>query len=168
MKVLSIIFGVLMAILGISLTFTPLMTYLSSGYYLAIMLSVYGIIGIINGITKKEFKLNFVFAVLSVIAGILLIALPGFVVLTDAALVYCMAVWFIIEGAVGIVNSVQLKKANDKKWGWILAFGIIGLIVGVYSLFHPILTAFALGVLIGIYFIQAGLNLVLAAFVDKD
>ena len=168
MKVLSVIFGVLMAILGISLTFTPLRTFMSSGYYLAIMLVVYGSIGIINAITSKKYNLNFVLSIIGFIGGLLLFALPRFILLTDAILVYSMSVWFIFEGVVGIINSLRLKKNSSKKWGWVLALGIIGVIVGIYSIFHPLLSAVAMGVLIGIYFVQSGLTLALAAFSDKE
>lgn len=168
MKVLSAVLGVLMAILGISLTFTPLRTFMSSGYYLAIMLVVYGTIGIIKAVTSKKYSLGFVLSILSFIGGILLFALPQFIVLTDAILVYSMSVWFIFEGVVGIINSLRLKKNNSKKWGWVLALGIIGLIVGIYSVFHPLLSAIAMGVLIGIYFVQSGLTMALNAFSDDD
>ena len=45
MTVLSIILGVLLIIGGFSCMFTPLATFLSTGYFLAIMLLVYGAYG---------------------------------------------------------------------------------------------------------------------------
>lgn len=163
MKVLSIIMGIIMAILGISLAATPILTFMATGYYLAILLLIYGILGIIGAIVVKKYGVGFVFSIISTIAGIAMIALPGMIVVTDFMLVYCMAVWFILQGVIGIFNSITAKKLGSKVWGWGLAFGIIGVIVGIYSFCHPFITAATLGILISIYFIQAGINMIIAA-----
>ena len=48
MSVLSIVFGILLVICGFACMFTPLATFLSTGYYLLILLLVYGIFGIVR------------------------------------------------------------------------------------------------------------------------
>ena len=48
MTVLTIILGVLMIFFGIFMMCTPLATFLSAGYFLGIMMFVYGIAGIIR------------------------------------------------------------------------------------------------------------------------
>ncbi|MBR0027844.1 MAG: DUF308 domain-containing protein, partial [Clostridia bacterium] len=59
MKVLMVILGVLMAILGATCFFTPVMTWAGVEFtaitITAIMMIVYGIAGIIKAISDKEY-----------------------------------------------------------------------------------------------------------------
>ncbi|MBR6259615.1 MAG: hypothetical protein IKR21_05325, partial [Oscillospiraceae bacterium] len=47
-----------------------------------------------------------------------------------------------------------------KGWGWGVVIGIIGVLAGIYSFAHPVLTALTAGVLIGLYFVQTGFDLI--------
>ena len=61
MKIFSIVFGVLIAICGFSCIFTPLITFLEAGYFLVILLFVYGTVGIIRSVSNKTYGIDFVF-----------------------------------------------------------------------------------------------------------
>ena len=124
-------------------------------------------IGIIGAIVKKQYGLNFAFSIISTLAGIVMIVLPRMIIVTDIMLVYYMACWFIVQGIVGIINSIKAKGLGSKVWGWGLALGIIGLLLGIYSFGHPLVTAVSMGVLIGFYFIQAGINIIAVACAAK-
>ena len=150
-----------MVLCGGSCLFTPLRTFLASGYALMVLLLVYGIAGIVKSIASKEYGVNFAFSIISVIAGLVMVFLPGLPLMADGMLIYIMAVWFILQGIMSIVLSVKLKGANGgKKWIWGLVLGILGIILGLYSLFHPILLALTTGILIGVYFIVSGINMI--------
>ena len=41
-----------------------------------------------------------------------------------------------------------------------VVLGVLELIIGIYSFVHPAMMAVALGILIGIYFIEAGINVI--------
>lgn len=164
MKVITIILGVLMAICGISCMCTPVMTFLEAGYFLVILLLVYGIAAIVKSVMQKEFGMPFLFGILSVILGIIIMVVPGLKLMTDGMLIYIMAVWFLMQGVVSIVLAFRAKKAAESK-GWIgtLVLGILGVLLGLYSLAHPILLAFTFGVLVGVYFIESGINMIVLA-----
>lgn len=150
-----------MVLCGGSCLFTPLRTFLASGYALMVLLLVYGVAGIVKSIAAKEYGVNFAFSIISVIAGLVMVFLPGLPLMADGMLIYIMAVWFILQGIMSIVLSVKLKGANGgKKWIWGLVLGILGIILGLYSLFHPILLALTTGILIGVYFIVSGINMI--------
>ena len=70
MTVLFIILGVLLVVGGFSCIFTPLLTFMNTGYYVVILMFVFGIIGIIKAIVEKRFGVNFVFDILSVLLGV--------------------------------------------------------------------------------------------------
>ena len=46
--------------------------------------------------------------------------------------------------------------------------GIISVIVGGYSFAHPAVSAIAIGILVGIYFIEAGISLMSLAFMARN
>lgn len=164
MKVIMIILGVLLAICGISCMCTPIMTFLEAGYFLVILLFVYGITSIVKSVVQKQFGVQFFFGILSVILGIVIMVVPGLKLMTDGMLIYLMAVWFLMQGAVSIFMSFgQKKQTEGKSWIGTLIFGILGVLLGLYSLAHPMLLAFTFGVLVGVYFIESGINMVVMA-----
>ena len=135
MRVLSVIIGILMLICGVSCMCTPLVTFMDAGYFIVIMVAVYGVIGIVRAIAEKHFGAGFVFSILSVIFGVTVLFFP----------------------IISVISAIQIKKATGSKlWILQLIFGILGVILGCYSFFHPALVAVSIGFLIGFYFIETG------------
>ena len=167
MTVCMIIFGMLMVFCGISLMCTPLATFLSAGYFLGIVMFVYGIFGIVRAFQKQSHVFETVMSVLAVIVGVIAMVRPGSTLLLDAMIVYMAACWFVLRGAVAIMLAVQTKAVNNN-WVWGLVLGILSLIIGFYSFAHPGVMALATGVLIGLYFIEAGIDMVYGAMVVRQ
>ncbi|MDE6913439.1 MAG: DUF308 domain-containing protein [Lachnospiraceae bacterium] len=163
MKIVTIILGILMAICGISCICTPVMTFLEAGYFLVILLLVYGIAAIVKAVAQKEYGMPFLFGILSTVLGIVIMVVPGLKLMTDGMLIYIMAVWFLMQGVVGIVLSFRQKKLKGKGWIGTLILGVLGVLLGLYSLAHPMLLAFTFGVLVGMYFIECGVNMIVLA-----
>ena len=135
MGVLSIVLGVLMVIAGFSCIFTPIMTFLDAGYFIVILIGIYGIAGIFKSVGTKKFGVGFVFSILSAIFALI----------------------------VTIIASIQLKKAKENKiWIFELIIGILAVILGCYSFFHPMLVALSIGLLIAVYFIETGITMIVA------
>ena len=57
---LIVIIGTLMIIGGISLAATPLMTFVTAGYFIIILFFVAGIIGIIRAVYEKRYDRSFI------------------------------------------------------------------------------------------------------------
>lgn len=153
-----------MALCGISCMCTPVITFLEAGYFLVILLLVYGISAVIKAVVRKEFGIPFLFGILSVILGVVIMVVPGLKLMTDGMLIYIMAVWFLMQGVVSIFMSFRQKKlAQGKGWIGTLVLGILGVLLGMYSLAHPVLLAFTFGVLVGVYFIESGINMIVIA-----
>lgn len=169
MNVLVTILGVIMVICGCSCMFTPLMTFLSLGYLLMILFIVYGIAGLVKGISTKDYGINFVFSIISLILGFVVAVVPGLVVITDEVLLYFAAAWFIVQGVVSIVLSIKLKGMdNGKKWILGIVLGILGILLGIYSALHPILLAVTMGILFGVYFIVSGIDMIVMVWQGGD
>ena len=168
MTALSIIFGILMIICGASCMFTPLTTFWDVGYFIVILVAVYGVIGIVKAISEKRFGAGFVFSILSVIFGAAVLCFPGLLLLADGVLLYIVAAWFVLQGIISVFTAVTFTKATGSKlWILQLIFGIIGILLGCYSFFHLRLLAVSLGFLLGFYFVQTGITMLFAAASKK-
>ena len=164
MTVLFMILGFLMVATGFTCFFTPLATFLSYGYFLAIIALVYGILGIVQGIRYRRFGVGFVFSIISVIFGICLLVSPYFLAITDAVMLYLTAAWFVLMGIVNIIMSVTVTKATGSKiWILHLIIGILAILLGCYAFFHPAVMAVSIGILIGFFFIETGFTLIFSS-----
>ena len=137
MGVLSVILGVLLIIGGFSCMFTPLATFLSTGYFLGIMMLVYGVGGIIRAVSHKADALEWILNILAVIVGLIALFRPGSTLIFDSMILVIIACWFVVQGVIQIVLSLKAKGVF-KGWYW-------GLIAGI---------------LIGLYFVESGISLI--------
>ena len=169
MTVLAIIFGVLMILCGFGCFFTPLLTFMDMGYFIVIMATVYGVIGIVKGCTEKRFGISFVFSILSVIFGVAVLLLPKLMFIADTVLIYMTATWLVLQGIVSLVTSFTVtKKRGSGMWVWQMIIGILAILLGCYSYFHPAVVAISLGLLIGIWFIETGIAMICISASGKD
>ena len=155
-----------MSVCGVLLASTPLLTFWETNYFFIVLLVVYGLAAILRGITKKSYDTNFLFGILSVVAGLAILFVPGLKFMTSTTIIYMLAIWFLLQGAVALTMGLRGKKAGHetKKWLGNLVMAVLCFILGIYSLFHPVALAFSVGMLLGIYFVVSGVNLVLLGF----
>lgn len=159
MKVLTIILGVLLAICGVICLTSPEATFVETGYVVAIMLLVYGVIGII-GVIARRVRPSFLWACIpAIIIGVISLFFPSDKMNIHIVLVYLLAVWFILQGISSIYMAVRVRFF-DRGWFLGLIVGILSICLGVYTALHPTLGAFTIGVLVGIYMIEAGIDLI--------
>ena len=149
---------------GVVCLFNPGETFLAAGYVMTILLLIYGIIGIVRVIQKKSQPLELIPSILAVIIGIIAIFRPGTTLVIDGLMAILFAAWFIVQGIISIYVSIASRKIQ-KGWIWIcgLIIGIISLLLGILSFVQPLVSAVAIGILIGIYLIEAGLNMIVLA-----
>ena len=167
MKVLTVILGVILAIFGIACIFSPGETFLATGYCLAILLLVYGIIGIINVIRKFSSPITLFASIPAVIIGAIALFRPGSAGAFDLLLLYLFAAWLVVQGIVDIIVSVKTRFIN-RGWVWGLIFGIIAILFGAYSFAHPQVSAIAIGILVGLYLIEAGISMIVIAATARN
>ena len=169
MTVLFIVLGILLVLGGFSCIFTPVLTFMNIGYFVVILITIFGIVDIVKSIVEKRFGISFVFSILSVLLGIAMISFPESLLLAEGVMLIVTAVWFVLMGIVTIISSVTTTKATGSKiWIPQLIFGILAVLVGVYSFFNPMLLAISFGVLIGIFFIETGFTLMFSGTIARD
>ena len=166
MKIMLWVLGGLMSVCGVLLAATPLMTFWETNYFFIVLLIVYGFGSILRGITKKAFDSNFLFGILSLAAGLAILFVPGLKFMTSTTIIYMLAIWFLLQGAVTLTMGLRGKKhgAETSKWLGNIVMAVLCFILGIYSLSHPVALAFSVGMLLGIYFIVSGINLVILGF----
>ena len=139
MTALSIIVGVLLIICGVCLLATPLSTFLSIGYFIVILFFVIGVLGVVRGIAGKNYGKDFIFAILSLILGIVGLVIPGAALMNNFIILYLSAFWFVVRGILSIVSAVESRKLGAGTDVMVLGIvlGVLELIVGGYSIAHP-------------------------------
>lgn len=149
---------------------TPIITVLELGYFLAFLLLVFGIASIVKSVSNHEYKLDFVFGILSVILSIIIMLVPGLKAMTTGMLLYIMAGWFIVQGIVSIYRAIKIKKINSgSKWIWGVCSGVLCILMGIYSAIHPLVLALTMGLMVGLYFIVSGIDMIsLSAKAEKE
>ncbi len=159
MKILTAILGIILVVLGFLCMFTPLSTFLATGYLIFICMLVFGIVGIIRMIATKIVRpLNLIVSILAIIFGIIAMVYPGSTLVFDGLVIYLMAIWFLVYGVFAIIQAIRARKVQ-KGWGWGIAAGIFGIITGILAIGHPIAAMVAAGIMIGFFFIETGWGL---------
>ena len=158
MSVLNIILGILLVIGGFSCMFTPFATFLSAGYYIAILLLVYGVFGLVRYFKKESGVLNLIVSILAVVVGTLVI---------DSLVLTLVAVWMLIQGLVTIIMAFTVR-GEQKGWFWGVIVGALAILAGIYSFAHPGLEAMTIGVLLGLYFVEIGFDMIVKGCVVTE
>jgi uncharacterized membrane protein HdeD (DUF308 family) len=145
----------LMIVGGIIALFYPILSSFAVVLFLGWVLIISGIvqgISLIGAQNVPHFWLQLISVVLSVIIGVLLLRHPGAGLLTITLL---LIVFFMVEGISKVIFALTIRPFPN--WGWVLASGIVGILLSFYlwaSL--PITAIWLLGVLLGIQLICEG------------
>jgi uncharacterized membrane protein HdeD (DUF308 family) len=155
------VFGVLAIILGLLTIAMPALAGTSVLIILGVLVLAAGVDRIIwafsSGTVGKGIVM-FAIGLLTVLCGVSLIANPLF---ASGLLAIFLAVYLIIDGLVEIVAG--LKRKPGAGWGWLLAGGIVSILLGVmlWKQF-PLSGIWAIGVLLGIKLCFIGLIMIMA------
>ena len=161
MFILTTILGILLIVLGICCALTPLATFVAAGHLIAIVVIVSGAAGIITAFCLKEYGWNLIVSILAIVLGILAIARPGGIKIIDNLLIYLLGIWLILRGGVSAYLSFKTQKLPTRnKWGLGLIVGILGIVLGVYALIHPLFSAITIGLLVALCFIEQGIDVI--------
>ena len=95
----------------------------------------------------------------AIVFGIAAFAWPG---LTIAVLVMVFGAYVLVDGVLGIVDSIRYRERLTNWWLWLLD-GILGVIVGLLTLLMPGVTAVVLVIFIAAWSIIGGILRIVAA-----
>ena len=160
--------GILLAILGVLAIALPLLASIAITLFLGWMFLISGVAGLILTFWARQlpgFWWSLLSAVLALIAGIILIGWP---IQGTVSLTLVLGVFFIMEGVASIMYALDHRRELNGRWGWMVAAGILDLIISALIITGlPGSAAWAIGLLVGINLIFGGTSLMGMALAAK-
>ena len=155
--VMFLIEGIVLVVLGLLAIVVPPIATLAVEILFGWLFLVSGVMGLITTFWMRQapgFWWALLSAVLGIGAGIVLLAWPLSGVLS---LTLILIVFFTIEGVASIMYALEHKRELSGRWGWMLASGIVDLILaGIIFAGLPETATWALGLLVGINMLFGG------------
>ena len=147
--------GILMIAAGILALIYPVITSVGIVFLLAWLLIISGIvqgIGLIGAREVPHFWLQLISVVLAIVVGLLLLRSPESGLLIFSVL---LIVYFMVEGISKVIFALTIRPFPN--WGWVLASGMISILLAVYLWANlAAVSEILLGVLLGIQLIVEG------------
>jgi uncharacterized membrane protein HdeD (DUF308 family) len=158
---LFLIEGIILVVLGLAAIVIPPIATLAVELLFGWLFLISGIVGGITTFMMRQapgFWWSLVSAILAIAVGVMLLLWPLSGVLT---LTLVLVAFFIIEGVASIMFALEHKRELTGRWGWMLASGIIDLILAAVIIVGlPVTAAWALGLLVGINMVFGGTALI--------
>lgn len=168
MRVISVILGMILVSGGFSMMLTPGITFLSIGWILGFVFIVSGINLVIDyAKNRKDEHINLwdlIAGLLAIVLGVLILISPYVMIVAKVLSVYVFTFWMIASGLLRFISSFQARKNGDRGWIWSLLLSLFTIAIGVYALFNILISALAMGWLLGFYVLLSGMNLISIGF----
>ncbi len=166
MRWLLLASGILIVILGITMLFTPLENLVTLAIFIGIAMLVSGISEIVSFCSEEKGERSgwmLASGILSTALGVWTMFGRGTEALI-AVIPFVFAVWVMSSSVLRIVGATTLKSEGYRQWGWMMAFGVIGTILGFVLLFSPILSSLVVAYSIAAMLIAYGVNNIIIFF----
>jgi uncharacterized membrane protein HdeD (DUF308 family) len=161
---LFLVEGIILVILGLAAIIVPPLATLAVAIFIGWLFLISGIVGLVTTFWMRHapgFWWSLLSAVLGIVAGIVLISSP---VSGAISLTLVLIVFFVIEGVASIMFALEHKRELSGRWGWMLASGIVDLVLAAIIFAGlPLSAAWAIGLLVGINLVFGGSALVAMA-----
>ena len=151
--------GGIIAVLGLLGILCPYVTSVSISLLLGGALVVGGLVHVAHAFRARGWRGFAGQAALAIVysfAGLSLLANP---VLGLTTLTLLLIAYLLLSGVVEAVIGLQIR--GDPKWGWVLASGVVSIVLGVLLLAgFPSTAAWALGLFFGISLLSTGVSMI--------
>jgi len=155
--VLFLVEGILLMLLGAAAIILPVIATLAFTLVIGWLFLLSGVIGLITTFWMRNapgFWWSLLSAVVGIAAGIVLMRWP---ISGTVSLTLVLIAFFIIEGIVTLMYAFEHRAQLSGRWGWMLASGIVDLILaGIIFAGLPETATWALGLLVGINLLFGG------------
>ena len=171
-KILAVILGILMIASGVYCLCTPGLTFLAVGWIIGVNMIADAVGNIFTWKGRKELGMadgwTLAGAMISLIFGVVLLGSSAMQLSVDLFVAYMAALWLVVVGILRLIRSMKLRqfhKALDtqiiaKRWWVVTINGILLIVVGVIGLMNPTVTMMAIGAMMGLHVVMAGINLI--------
>jgi uncharacterized membrane protein HdeD (DUF308 family) len=149
--------GIVLVLLGVAAIIVPVVATLAFTLVIGWLFLISGGVGLVTTFWMRSapgFWWSLLSAVIGILAGIVLLLWP---ISGSISLTLVLIAFFVIEGIVTIMYAIEHRNQLSGRWGWMLASGIVDLILaGIIFAGLPGTAAWALGLLVGINMLFGG------------
>ena len=149
--------GILLIVLGSLAVLVPAVASVAATIVFGWILLLSGVIGLITTLRARQapgFGWSLLSAIIGIAAGLVLLAMP---VQGTLSLTAVLIAFLLVEGVVSILYAFEHRKGLSGRWSWMLASGIIDVVLALILMAGlPGTAVWALGLLIGINMIFGG------------
>ena len=146
----SLITSIVLFILGLLLIIASETTIISISYIIGSVLVLLGVIGIINYVrkynTEDKNELDFVYGIVTVILGLLIISNPKAIA---AVIPFILGIGIVLSSAAKLNYAFQLKSSENDLWKSTLFISVLTTILGIVLIFNPFEGAVVITKLVG-------------------
>jgi uncharacterized membrane protein HdeD (DUF308 family) len=154
--------AILLIILGVAALVAPLIAGLAAAILFGWLLVMAGILGLISafaGRAHMHMAWSIVSALVALAVGAILLFVP---LLGTIGLSLLIAAYLLFDGVALVGLGFDQRKQGAKAWGWLLASGILDIVLAAVIVFlSAIGSAVFIGIIVGIDLIAAGLALLM-------
>ena len=163
----GVVWGIIVLILGVLAMAAPLVSGIAVTFMVAVLLLAAGIAQTIYAFRSETVLTGiatFLFGGLAVLCGLAMMVFPGKGL---AAITMFLAVYFIADGIISLINGVRFRPF--KGWGSMVFSGIISVLLGwmIWSKW-PVSGIWAVGILVGVRLLFTGWTMIILGTVTED
>jgi len=156
--------GIALVILGLLALMTPTIASFAATVFFGWILLLSGIVGLVTTFRARQapgFGWSLLSALVGIVAGALLLGWP---LQGTFSLTAVLIAFLLVEGGVTIMYALEHRSALSGRWSWMLASGILDVLLGVLLFAGlPGTALWALGLLVGLNMLFGGWALILIA-----
>ena len=149
--------GIVLVVLGAAAIIVPVIATLAFTLVIGWLFLISGGVGLVTTFWMRQapgFWWALLSAVIAILAGIVLILWP---ISGTVSLTLVLIAFFVVEGVATLMYAFEHRSQLSGRWGWMLASGIVDLILaGIIFAGLPETATWALGLLVGINMLFGG------------
>jgi uncharacterized membrane protein HdeD (DUF308 family) len=155
--VLFLVEGIVLVLLGAAAIIVPVVATLAFTLVIGWLFLISGIVGLVTTFWMRGvpgFWWALLSAIIAIAAGVVLLLWP---ISGTLSLTLVLIAFFIVEGIATLMYAIDHRAQLSGRWGWMLASGIVDLILaGIIFAGLPETATWALGLLVGINLLFGG------------
>jgi uncharacterized membrane protein HdeD (DUF308 family) len=156
--------GIVLLILGVLAVLAPVIASVAATIFFGWILLISGIVGLVTTFRARQAP-GFWWALLSdlvaIVAGVVLLWRP---LLGTLSLTAVLIAFLFVEGIFTIMYALEHRSGLSGRWGWMLASGIVDVVLAIILFVGlPGTALWALGLLVGINLLFGGWALIMIA-----
>lgn len=162
MKHLTLGSGILALLIGIFLFIHPFTTTAMIGWIIALLVFISGLASLFiytNNPQKSIWQL--LQSILSIVFGIILLSSSAMSL--SSVVITLAAYWILISGFLRFIGGMQVRQLEGKAANHLLVSAIIAILIGLFFLFNPTLSAIFIGRFTGLLLMVGGLSGILVS-----